>query len=221
MEHEVFQEAFNISVKYLSYRQRTENEVIEYLKKRGYKKTVIFEVLNRLREVNYIDDNKYAINYLNSAIAKQNKGIDLVRRELLKKGVDDEIVLKHMHLFSIEKEMDYAINIAINYFLVKKDYPPNQIKEKIYNRLLRKGFSNESIKVALFNLDKNEKVRSIIEEQQEQYKKQIINLSKKYYEKYSKNGTNKYKLKEKIFAQLMRKGYDYYLIESVIEKIME
>ena len=39
MEHEVFQEAFNISVKYLSYRQRTENEVIEYLKKRGYKNT--------------------------------------------------------------------------------------------------------------------------------------------------------------------------------------
>lgn len=221
MNEEIFREAFNASVRYLSYRQRTEDEVVKYLKKRDYIEEIILKVINRLREVNYIDDNKYAINYINTSIAKQNRGIDLIRKELLDKGIKERIVSTHLYLYPLEKELEFATSIATNYVLSRKEYPLNQLKNKIYIKLHRKGFSEDSIKAALKNLDQDKEVGKIIEEQQNQYEIDAISLAKKYYEKYSKKETNIYKIKEKIYGQLMRRGYDYQLSSKVVKDIIE
>lgn len=219
MDQDLFREAFNISVKYLSYRQRTEEEVLNYLKKRDYTQEVMFKVIDRLREVNYIDDNKYAVNYINTAMIKQNKGIDLIKKELLEKGIKEKIISTHLYLYPIKKELEFAKNIAINYFFAKKECPLNQLKNKIYTKLLIRGFSKESIKAALQNLDQDREINTIIEEQQERYQMDATALAKKYYEKYSKKENNEYKIKEKIYGQLIRKGYDYDLSKRIVEII--
>lgn len=73
MNNSRYNEAFNQSVRYLSYKSRSEREIIDYLKEKDYDDEIIIKVIQRLKEIQYIDDDQFTIHYVNSAIINKKK----------------------------------------------------------------------------------------------------------------------------------------------------
>lgn len=65
-----FQSLLNDAFRFLSFRARSRQEMITYLEKRGKKKntdpTILSRVLLRLEEMDYINDQTFARDWINS-----------------------------------------------------------------------------------------------------------------------------------------------------------
>lgn len=218
---EEYKTAFNLSLRYLSYKDRSEKEIIDYLSKKNYVDSIINKVIDKLKDMEYLNDSKFTKKFVCNIIEQQSKGRNLIKKELIDKGISDEIIAKHLCLYSIGEEITIAKEIAKKYFFSNQISPIRQVKNKLYNRLMRKGFSNDAICKALSYLDCDAEVQSIILQQEEAYEIQAYELTKKYYIKYSKKECDVFKLKQKIYAQLIRRGYDYNLCNRIIEKTIK
>ena len=58
------QKAFQSAVHYLSYRMRSESEIVAYLAEKEWEEAVIDEAMHKLREYKYVDDEEYAKAYV-------------------------------------------------------------------------------------------------------------------------------------------------------------
>ncbi|TCK97960.1 regulatory protein [Natranaerovirga hydrolytica] len=136
----VFKKAKSKAMNLLKYCDRTEYEIKNKLAQNGYIDSVIENVIFFLKEYNYVDDYKYACNYVNY---HQNKSILQLKGLLLKKGIDKTLIheaLEHMEV----KEEDIIHNI-----IVKKsrnyDFNKREDVQKMYYHLIRKGFNAPTV----------------------------------------------------------------------------
>ncbi|MDI6606261.1 MAG: regulatory protein RecX, partial [Candidatus Omnitrophota bacterium] len=73
----------------LKFRQRSEKELEQRLKKKNFKEEVIKEALAFLKQKTFIDDKSFARDWINERI-KRPYGIRRISRELKIKGIDQE-----------------------------------------------------------------------------------------------------------------------------------
>jgi len=217
---EEYKIAFNLSLRYLTYKPRSEKEVVDYLIKKDFPKSVINKVIVKLKDINYIDDVNFTKNFISNSVINACKGRNLIISELINKGIRDEIINQYLYLYSFDNEKEIATKIAKKYFLSNQALPIRNIKDKLYNRLMRKGFSHDSIYKAFNYLENDTDIQYIISQQEDVYETQAYELAQKYYLKYSQKEENFFKLKQKIYYQLIRKGFDYSLSNKVVENII-
>ncbi len=221
MDGSQYSKALNVAIRYLSYRSRTEYEMKKYLKGKSFDLDIITRVIDRLKEIGYINDKEFISNYINYTLAQGKKGIKLLELELTKKGISPDKIKKYIHLFEKEDEINFAIKLANDYFIKKKEEPLQKIKFNLYNNLKRKGFTEDSIKAAMRHLDQDKKIRDIIKLQRDTHIKSATKLAKNYYKKQLKKETNDYILKNKVKAYLSRRGYDYSIVTDVLNNLTD
>jgi regulatory protein len=131
----------------LKFMDRTEQELINKLKMADYTEDIISEVINYIKSYHYIDDMRYAINYIHSK--KNNKSKRQIYSELVQKGID-KMYLEQA--FNLEYEDE---DIAIKRALAKKNTDICNLTEneklKLAASLYRKGFQADLIKKYLNN----------------------------------------------------------------------
>ena len=133
----------NYALNLLSKSVKTEKEIITKLKKRGYVSEIIDNVIFKLKDYGYVNDEEFAEKYINSY--SKNKGKRLLKSELKLKGVSDAII--EDKFLSVENELETAIKIAEKY--VKNKPVDIKTKQKCYKYLLSKGFSYDDSKTAV------------------------------------------------------------------------
>lgn len=133
----------NYALNLLSKSDKTEKEIIAKLKKRGYVSEIIDNVIFKLKDYGYVNDEEFAEKYINSY--SKNKGKRLLKSELKLKGVSDAII--EDKFLSVENELETAIKIAEKY--VKNKPVDIKTKQKCYKYLLSKGFSYDDSKTAV------------------------------------------------------------------------
>lgn len=84
--------AFQKALKILSYRARSLSEIIEKLKSSGYSQSVIELVCEKLQDKGYIDDQKFAENWIENRITFRPRGHQVLRWELRKKKINEELI---------------------------------------------------------------------------------------------------------------------------------
>ncbi|HET7616396.1 MAG TPA: RecX family transcriptional regulator, partial [Bacillales bacterium] len=72
--------AFNLAVRFLSYRMRTVKEITDYLQKKEAEPEVIEKVIGRLEHHQYIDDEEFAKSFVASRKRTSSKGPAVIRR---------------------------------------------------------------------------------------------------------------------------------------------
>lgn len=126
---------------------RTEAGLMQKLLQGGYPEDVSREALSYVRSFGYIDDRRYAEQYVRSKMGRKS------RRELymalVGKGLDHSIIEETLeNCFS-----DTSEQVAIEQLLKKKNYDgatANDVsKKKMFDYLLRKGFRYEDIRRVL------------------------------------------------------------------------
>jgi len=132
------------SLQYLSIRNRSSSEVELYLKKKGYSAEAINITIARHREYGYIDDVEFARRFSASRAQKKNTGKNVIRRDLLRKGISKKIIDKAIRETGADQvDMDALYDAA-----VKKYHSYSNKKnglQRIYRFLIYRGFDNDSV----------------------------------------------------------------------------
>ncbi len=125
---------------------KTEREIRDFLKKKGYLEDVCDYVVERMREQRFLDDGAYARAYAESMSKK--KGARLIAMELKQKGVSDDAIGEALTGLS----EDEAAKNCLEKYLRGKDVSDKKVIQKAYANLISKGFDYETAKRALEGL---------------------------------------------------------------------
>ena len=153
MDEHALEKAKQASFRLLSYRARSAKELSERLKRKGFSEQVINKVVSRLKEIDYINDLKFAYLFVEDRIKHNPKGRILLKIELKRKGLEEEVVDKVLQeKLPPEKEEELAFNLAQKKWRRRKDVEENKRKQQIYALLTRRGFSISLAKEIVDNL---------------------------------------------------------------------
>lgn len=130
-----FEEAKERAVRYLVLALRTQSEVENKLRKLKVNDEIIFQVVEYLKDIGYIDDLKYVDAYLRQCISIPKYSVYEIKMKLLQKGIDKELLQKKLSKFNSKNYEKKLVEKLLNGKL--KNMEP--IKQKAY--LYRRGFN--------------------------------------------------------------------------------
>lgn len=157
---DLFEEFYNKALKFLSYRPRSEKEVREKLKSRISSKKVeevenvdgvIDRVIQKLKEKKFINDEEFAKGFLESRLRFKPRSIRLIKLELKKKGISDDIIQTIIHdsKFMIHSDLEQAKRLVEKRLPRYKGLGRQKIYEKMGRYLASKGFDWDTIKKSI------------------------------------------------------------------------
>lgn len=129
-------------LKYIMFKKRTEQEVRQ--KFREDSGEMLDDVIEELKELNYINDEIYITRAINEFKNLKNMSIKEIEYKLMSKGIKKDIISSYIYS-NKEELIDYEINSAKNILLKKQT---TQTLEEIINYLKKKGYLEETIKIA-------------------------------------------------------------------------
>lgn len=132
-------DAYNMALKLISTRYKTKKEVEKYLQEKGYTPAVIYYVIKKLGEYDYINDQKYVESFVSHH--KQKDGVIKIKQKLLAKGVKEEII--DNNLSQMDEQYEQIQILQQKYMKTKQ--PTKENYAKLYRYLLGKGFRSEEI----------------------------------------------------------------------------
>lgn len=142
MKSNIYELLINASIRFVSFRPRSEKEFRDFLARKLKKNqtyadpSVMEKVIARMRDLGYLDDRKFALWWVEQRQSFKPKGSRLVTMELLARGVSRDIVAEF-----VAKDSSSGAKTA----LVKKipswnSYPIAIQKKKANEFLTRRGF---------------------------------------------------------------------------------
>lgn len=137
---------------FLSRRAHSRFELGLKLKKKKYDPNFIEIVLDELISEAILDDEKFAEMYFLEKFEKKRKGINIIRKELLAKGISkdiiDNVIKDHYDEELTKMNINYLAEKKIK-SLSYKNLEQSELRNKVIDHLLRKGFEYSDIKSVL------------------------------------------------------------------------
>ncbi len=150
----VFAHYYNLTLRYLSYRPRSEKEVLDYLKEKSSaakapegQAKMIQDIIIKLKEYKFIDDEKFAKFWFEQRSKFKRKPIRVVEYELNQKGINKQIIEEVLSGFdSKDLDLENAKKLAAKKLDFYRNLDPKKRQEKVMNFLLRRGFNYDIVK---------------------------------------------------------------------------
>jgi regulatory protein len=141
--------ALGYAFRLLKYRPRSEYELRQRLKRRGFTESTIRESLLFLKEKGLVDDYEFARIWVESRI-KRPLGIYRLKQELKIKGIDKNLIEQVIERIRSRYSEEETIKGLISRRWEKlKHIDSQKAKRRIFLYLLRRGFSSDKIQEAL------------------------------------------------------------------------
>jgi len=90
--NELLQRCLDSAYRYLSYRPRSEAEIMQCLKRRGFDSEVVEKAIAKLKEQNLIDDVAFAQFWKSNRLSFKPKSRRLIVKELKDKKIAPEVI---------------------------------------------------------------------------------------------------------------------------------
>lgn len=142
--------ALDKALHHIASSMRTEKEVRDFLRRKGYLDDVSSYVVEKMEEYGFLDDRAYAAEYAQSA--GKRKGRRLIAAELRRKGVGEEEIGQAVDLLEGEEESAKAV---LEKYLRGKELNQKTL-QKAFSYLLGKGYDYETARSALRALGETE-----------------------------------------------------------------
>ena len=139
----------NYALGYISYGNKSIYEIVTNLRKKEVSEIGIERTIQRLKVLRYVDDERYAVDYVNSY--KQSRGQIRLRIELRNKGVENEYI--ENAISGLDNEHEYARELA-NRFMKSREWN-NKEKDRLIRHLLAKGYSYDIVKSVICDFGDN------------------------------------------------------------------
>lgn len=131
------EKAYQRALNFLSYRNRSEQEIRLNLQKHQIPETIIQPVLDRLREVSLVNDIEFTQNWIENRREFHPRGKRALRSELYRKGISDQIIEEALQDIN---EEELALKLARKKIGKLKNLDKSTFQEKMYGFLSRRGF---------------------------------------------------------------------------------
>jgi len=134
-----YKSALNSAYRYLARRDHSIYELKQKLQKKKYDNGVIDSVIERLVELDYLNDLEFARSYIRHCQKIKHIGLFRISYELRKKGISRDLIDIAADEYSGDLEKDIIKK------LIQSSLESGKSKEKVVRYLQRKGFHPERI----------------------------------------------------------------------------
>ncbi|MBI2597294.1 RecX family transcriptional regulator [Candidatus Daviesbacteria bacterium] len=146
---------------FFNKRARSEKEIKDYLKNLSFKRkikkqeeiseAVVNLVIEKLKQKRLLNDKEFAKVWIEARSKK--KGVQVIKSELYKKGIDREIIEEVINSqSSVIKQAEVAEQLVNKRLSRWQNLAYQESKKKAYEFLLRRGFDYEITKGVVENL---------------------------------------------------------------------
>jgi len=168
IESDQFERLLNNSLRFLSFRPRSEKEIIDHLLRKGKLKGIeksdsekeqysgsIQKVVNKLKKLDQVNDKEFAKWWIEQRQRFKPRGSRAIRVELLQKGIDREMVRELLDEKNTVSEEELAIRVALKKIQSYKRLVRVEFMDKMAQHLARRGFSWDVVKKVVDTIEKN------------------------------------------------------------------
>ncbi len=144
-------DAWEAALSSLDVCARSEREIANSLKRRGFVQPAIDATVSRLRESGLIDDARYA-QRMAELQSRKPVGLYAFKRRLRAKGISDADAEDALSAFDDTQQQAACAEAAGKLYKKYEALPPREGKAKMSQALARRGFGWEAIEAALDGL---------------------------------------------------------------------
>jgi regulatory protein len=201
--------AFNKGLSFLSFQMRSEHEVKQRLLQAGHGEAVVQEALHKLTRLGFLNDESFSKALLETRKRTAKKGPAAIRQDLIQKGIDKSLQQQVLSTFSHDEQLKIATELAEKAVRSNSNKTPAQVKQKIQDVLLRKGYSYSVVSEVLDHIK--------LEKQGDEWSDLIEAQGEKVWRKYSAKFAG-FELYQKVKQSLYQKGFPIDVINEFIEQ---
>lgn len=148
----IYIKAQDTALHYIGYKMRTVKEIRMKLEEKEFSEDVMERVIEFLEKYGYADDREYCRKYIKEKLRMKPKSGYALKIELKQRGISSRIIDEVMAQTEVDEEGD-----AFRWLERKSRgiWPPqdDKQKKKLYDFLLRKGYSYDIIGEAFRQMD--------------------------------------------------------------------
>ena len=201
--------AYQACLKKLSNRDYSERQMRDYLYVNfELSNKQLEDIINRLKDKKYLDDEKYVFNKINSYEAAFYSRRMMIRK-LKEAGIEENIINKYLHEDS-NSELVKAKKMANKHNQTIKGKSLNARKNSILQKLASEGFSYDIARQAIDFIDFSDAAM----EESDILKAEANKVINKYKRKYTGRD-----LRNHVFNSLVNKGFEYEKIYALIDEM--
>ncbi|MBI4748840.1 MAG: regulatory protein RecX [Acidobacteria bacterium] len=172
MDDRLFQTMLTAGIKYLALRPRSITDTTQHLNRKLKKlniedqerEEIVTEVIDRLKEYGYLDDQRFAEQFAHGQVARRLVGKRRLTQELTQQKVKSETVREAVNEVYAEIPESDVMEQLLEKFIRSNGLPtsPQEIN-RLTNVLVRRGFSFELILPRLRQLARQAKLEAMSE----------------------------------------------------------
>lgn len=196
-----YYDVYNKTLKFISSKMRSLKEVVVFLDKKEVSVQDKERMVIKLKEINLINDERFANAYFQDRINLSNDGPFKIKKELKNNDIKDEVideVFSKIDLNMVYEKLDKLIQKKIKSNHNKSNFI---LKQKIFNDMINLGYDKTMI---------TDIIEKRVKENNTIINKEYNKLKNKLSRKYSDN-----KLEEQIGLRLYQKGFSSSEINSI------
>ncbi|CAN5861771.1 RecX family transcriptional regulator [soil metagenome] len=133
------QRAITAALHLLSHRGRSEHELRQRLRQKGFTADAIDATITRVIEWGYLNDEQFASSWVEQRSANRPRSRRALQHELREKGVDREIIASTIDNADIDELLD-ARQLAAGKWRKDRDLPLDKRRQRTAGFLARRGY---------------------------------------------------------------------------------
>ena len=193
IEENKYYEAYHTSLSYIEIKMRNKKEIIKHLTNKGFSQNEIDYTLDKLENLNLLNETSYIKAFINDKITLTNEGPYKIRNQLLELEFNEADIDNYLNTFSETMWEEKLIKLIDKKKSLMKSKSYYMFINKMKNDLYNAGYDKDLIDKHLSS----------------------INYESNSLDKEFEKANRKFKSdKTKITNSLLRKGYSYEEIKS-------
>ena len=202
-----YYDAYNKALKFSTNKVRCKTEVEKYINRFILTDKEKTNIVNRLKELNIINDEIYCRTFISDKIHLSKYGKGKIKNMLLKQNIDINIINNELDKINIE-ELNFNLENKVKKKIQSNHkYSNYELRNKLVNYFMNEGYDKEKI---IYYIDRYQKDDTSILEKE---------FDKLYYK--CKNKYDSKTLEMKIKQKLTQKGFPIDLINHLLQEKTE
>ena len=137
------------ALKFLTPRARTVREVERHLDEQQYGEYEVQQVVDRLQELGYLNDEQYAAEFIRTRLNTKPLSRGHLREQLRAHELPQEVIDTALLEITDDMEQKNALRVARKHFAQLAAYDDAERRVRLYRRLQSRGYTHDDIRFAL------------------------------------------------------------------------
>lgn len=142
-------EPLDVAIAYLGDKARTVREMEDKLDSLNYGEYEVYAAVERLKELGYLNDEKYAADFVETRLATKPVSKRKLYSQLYAHRVPKDIIEGALEEITEEVEKANALAVAKKFARQFEGFEPDEQRQRVVRRLMARGFDYDAAKYAI------------------------------------------------------------------------